>query len=80
MPAEDDELERGRDDGDQHPPPRAHPSKAQTGTLATSSNPLTIGGDPIYGQYFTGRIDEVRVYTSALTAAQVQADMNTAIP
>jgi hypothetical protein len=55
-------------------------SKAQTGTLATSSNPLTIGGDPIYGQHFAGRIDEVRVYNSALSAAQIQADMNTAIP
>jgi len=55
-------------------------SKAQTGTLATSSNPLTIGGDPIWGQHFAGRIDEVRVYNSALSAAQIQADMNTAIP
>jgi uncharacterized repeat protein (TIGR01451 family) len=54
-------------------------SKPQTGTLATSSNPLTIGGDPINGQYFAGRIDEVRVYSSALTAAQIQADMNAAI-
>jgi glucose/arabinose dehydrogenase/chitodextrinase len=54
-------------------------SKAQTGTLSTSSNPLTIGGDPIYGQYFAGRIDEVRVYSSALSAAQIQADMNAAI-
>jgi chitodextrinase len=55
-------------------------SKAQTGTLATSAGVLTIGGDPIYGQYFAGRIDEVRVYSTALTPAQVQADMNTAIP
>jgi hypothetical protein len=54
-------------------------SKAQTGTLAISSNPLTIGGDPIWGQHFAGRIDEVRVYNSALSAAQIQADMNAAI-
>ncbi len=50
-------------------------SKAQTGLLATSSNPLQIGGDAIYGQYFTGRIDEVRVYRVALTQAEIQADM-----
>ncbi|MEU8383905.1 LamG-like jellyroll fold domain-containing protein [Streptosporangium sp. NPDC048865] len=35
-------------------------------------NPLLIGHSG-----FTGLIDEVRVYTTALTAAQIQADMNT---
>ncbi len=50
-------------------------SKAQTGTLATSANPLQIGGDAIYGQYFAGRIDEVRVYRAALSQAEIQADM-----
>ena len=54
-------------------------SLAQTGNIATSTNPLQIGGDSIYGQYFTGMIDEVRVYNVALTAAQIQADMNTPI-
>jgi hypothetical protein len=54
-------------------------AKAQTGMLAVSTGLLTIGGDPIYGQYFAGRIDEVRVYSTALSAAQVEADMNTAI-
>ena len=50
-------------------------SKPQTGTLASSANPLQIGGDDIYGQYFSGLIDEVRVYNVALTAAEIQADM-----
>jgi uncharacterized repeat protein (TIGR01451 family) len=54
-------------------------SRAQTGSIATSTGALTIGGDALYGQYFAGRIDEVRVYNTALSAAQVQADMNTAI-
>ena len=45
-------------------------SKAQTGTLATSANPLNIGGDTFYNQYFSGRIDDVRVYNTALTAAR----------
>jgi hypothetical protein len=45
----------------------------------TSTNPLQLGGDSIYGQYFQGVIDEVRVYNVALTAAQVQADLNTPI-
>ena len=51
--------------------------RAQTGTIATSTLPLTIGGDSIYGQYFQGLIDEVRVYNSALTPAQIQTDMTT---
>jgi hypothetical protein len=50
-------------------------SKAQTGNLAASSNPLQIGGDSIYGQYFAGRIDEVRVYRTALSQVEIQADM-----
>src|SRR5262249_46365461 len=51
-------------------------SRAQTGSLATSTNPLQFGGDSIYGQRFSGLIDEVRVYNVALSAAQVQSDMN----
>jgi hypothetical protein len=51
-------------------------STPRTGTLATSSNPLNIGGDTIYAQYFDGRIDDVRIYNTARSAAQIQADMN----
>ena len=54
-------------------------SLAEAGSLTTSTNPLQIGGDSIYSQYFKGTIDEVRVYKVALTAAQIQSDMNTAI-
>ena len=54
-------------------------SRAQTGAIATSTNALQIGGDTIYGQYFAGRIDEVRIYNRALSAAQIQSDMNTAV-
>ena len=54
-------------------------SLAQTGNIPTSTNPLQIGGDSIYGQYFQGMIDEVRVYNVALTAVQIQSDMNTPI-
>ena len=48
-------------------------SVAHTGAIASSTNPLQIGGDTIYGQYFAGLIDEVRVYNVALTAAQIQS-------
>ena len=52
---------------------------AATANIATSANPLQIGGDSLYGQYFAGLIDNVRVYNTALTAAQIQTDMNTPI-
>src|SRR4029079_2367748 len=35
-------------------------SRAQTGAIQVSTGVLTIGGDSLYGQYFAGRIDEVR--------------------
>src|SRR6185436_702859 len=46
---------------------------------ATSSSPLEIGGDSLYGQNFGGVIDEVRIYSIALTESQIQADMNTSL-
>jgi chitodextrinase/nitrogen fixation protein FixH len=54
-------------------------SQSHTGDILTSSNPLQIGGDSIYGQFFQGTIDEVRVYNTALTNGQIQADMATAV-
>ena len=54
-------------------------SRAQTGPIAISTNALQIGGDSIYGQYFPGKIDEIRIYNRALSATEIQSDMNTAI-
>jgi fibronectin type 3 domain-containing protein len=54
-------------------------STAHTGAITTSTNPLQIGGDSLYGQHFAGMIDNVRIYNTALTAAQIQTDQATAI-
>jgi len=54
-------------------------SVAYTGSIPTSTYPLQIGGDSIYGQYFQGVIDEVRVYNRALSQSEIQTDMNTAV-
>jgi hypothetical protein len=51
-------------------------SKAQTGSIAVSTAQLRIGGNAIWGEYFSGLIDEVRIYNRALAVAEVQADMN----
>jgi len=50
-------------------------SRAETDSLPTSGGPLSIGGDALYGQHFTGRIDEVRVYNRALSPSEIQDDM-----
>ena len=54
-------------------------TQAATGTIQTSTTPLRIGGNVPYGEYFQGRIDDVRVYNRALTAAEVQTDMTTPV-
>ncbi len=54
-------------------------TRTQAGTLEVNSNPLRLGGTSVYGEYFNGRIDEVRLYNRALTAAQIQTDMVTPV-
>jgi glucose/arabinose dehydrogenase len=51
-------------------------SRALTGQIPTSADALRIGGNSVWPEWFQGQIDEVRVYNRALSAAQVQADMN----
>jgi chitodextrinase len=53
-------------------------SLASTGNIATSTGDLWIGGNNVWSEWFSGAIDEVRVYNRALTAAEIQADMNRA--
>jgi PKD repeat protein len=51
----------------------------QTGPTQVSSSPLRLGGNSVWGEFFKGRIDEVRVYNRDLSAAEINADLNTAI-
>ena len=52
-------------------------STAVTGTIANTSGPLRIGGNAIWsGEFFAGLIDELRVYNRALSATEIQTDMN----
>ena len=55
-------------------------SRAVAGALLTSTGALRIGGNSIWGEFFQGRIDEVRIYNRALSAAELQTDMNTPLP
>jgi glucose/arabinose dehydrogenase/PKD repeat protein len=51
-------------------------NRAQGGTIESSSNPLRLGGDEFFGQFFEGMIDEVRIYNRALAQNEIQTDMN----
>jgi hypothetical protein len=54
-------------------------NQGRSGLIDNSTNPLQVGGDSFFGQYFNGVIDEVRVYDVALSAGQIQVDMMTPI-
>ena len=54
-------------------------TKAATGAMPNTANPLRIGGNAVWGEYFSGLIDEVRVYNRALSASEIATDMNTAV-
>jgi hypothetical protein len=47
--------------------------------ILPSNNPLRIGGNSTWGEYFAGMIDEVRIYSRVLTATEIATDMNTPI-
>jgi hypothetical protein len=51
-------------------------SRAVAGPLLTSAGALRMGGNSVWGEYFAGRIDEVRLYNRALAVNEIQADMN----
>lgn len=48
-------------------------SRALSGTMTTSGNPLGIGGNSVWGEYFAGRIDEVTLYSRALAGNEIAA-------
>jgi PKD repeat protein len=54
-------------------------SQAVVGAIGTSGSPLRIGGDGVWGDYFRGRIDEVRIYNRALPSSEIQTIMNTRV-
>ena len=47
--------------------------------LATSTGVVRIGGNSVRGEFFSGQIDEVRLYDRALAPNRIGADMNTPV-
>ena len=54
-------------------------SRAVSDAIVTATGALRLGGHSIWGEYFQGRLDEVRIYNRALSAPEIQSDMQTPI-
>ena len=55
-------------------------SRPQTGNMNATNRALRIGGNAVWtDEFFNGLIDDVRVYNRALTAGEIQTDMNTPV-
>ena len=50
-----------------------------SGSIPPSIGPLRFGGNSIWGEYFAGRLDNIRIYNRPLTQAEIQSDMNTPV-
>jgi hypothetical protein len=54
-------------------------TRAIGGAIRTTTGALRLGGNNVWGEHFQGRLDEVRLYSRALSAAEIQTDMNTPV-
>jgi hypothetical protein len=50
-------------------------TKNQAGPVTMSNGDLRLGGNALWGEWFSGAIDDVRIYDVAVSAAQIRADM-----
>jgi hypothetical protein len=54
-------------------------TRAVAGTLVASTGALRIGGNSVWGEYFQGSLDEIRIYNRALSTAEIVTDMTAPI-
>jgi concanavalin A-like lectin/glucanase superfamily protein len=55
-------------------------TSAAGGPMAGSTQPLKLGGNAVWGEWFAGLLDDVRVYNRALSATEIQGDMTRPSP
>ena len=50
-------------------------TRTEAGAIKASNGKLRIGGNQVWGEWFRGQMDDVRIYNVAVGAAQIKADM-----
>ena len=54
-------------------------STSVSGAISASSGALRIGGNSVWGEYFNGVIDQVRIYSRPLNQGEIRSDMVTPV-
>ncbi len=54
-------------------------TKSWAGKIVSSTSPMRIGGNTVWGEWFAGQIDDLRVYNRPLGPAEIKSDMNTPV-
>jgi hypothetical protein len=54
-------------------------TESLSGAAVDSASPLRFGGNAVWGEWFQGSLDDVRIYDRALGAGEIQADMETPV-
>jgi hypothetical protein len=54
-------------------------SLAVPGSITVSTGALRFAGNSVWGEYFAGLIDEIRIYNRALSQAEIQSDMSSSV-
>jgi hypothetical protein len=52
---------------------------AVTGNIPVSTGVLRLGGNAVWGEWYGGLLDDVRVYNRALSASEISTDMSTPV-
>jgi hypothetical protein len=50
-----------------------------TGDMTVSTGSLFMGGNQVWGEYFNGRLDNVRIYNRALGIVEIQSNQLTPV-
>ncbi|SJZ53391.1 choice-of-anchor A domain-containing protein [Sediminibacterium ginsengisoli] len=55
-------------------------SRQMTGKITTNTNAVVLGQQPGYDEYFTGKVDEARIWSRALTQCEISNNMLCELP
>ena len=54
-------------------------TRMTNGPMVNGAGPLHFGGNTTWGEWFAGRLDDIRIYNRTLTPTEIQTDMQRAV-